>query len=96
MEPILTGVFIVALYKATELVWGKAFDADEAAKLVLTVARDETVDAGVRSYAAQALGQLGRADEAAELLLALARHAQVDDLVRYESYWSLKRLVAGG
>ena len=27
MDPILTGVFVVALYKATELLWEKGFDA---------------------------------------------------------------------
>lgn len=61
--------------------------------MLLALARDEEVHAGVRSDAASALGQLGRAEEAVEILLALARDEKVGDWVRRDAYESLKRLV---
>ncbi len=42
-----------------------------AAEVLLALARDRAVAAGVRVGAAAALGELGQAEEAAELLLAL-------------------------
>jgi len=65
---------------------------DYAVNGLLALARDAQVVAGVRSTAAQALGQLGRAEEAAEILLALARDAQVADLVRSAAAQALGQL----
>ncbi len=47
---------------------GRLGRAEEAAEILLALARDERVEAGVRRDAAEALGRLGRAEEAAEIL----------------------------
>ncbi len=55
---------------------------------VLALARDERVDAGVRTEAAEALGKLGQADN----LLALARDERVHAKVRREAAVALSEL----
>ena len=62
---------------------------------LLSLARDEkALYGGVRSDAARALGQLGRADEKVlDGLLSLARDEKLGDMVRYDAYESLRRLV---
>lgn len=84
MSAILTGIFIVALYKTTELVWEKVFDA--AWEPV-----DETLKARSKRWA-------GR-DKASQREVAFAKAAQaardpdVDALVRSAAYDSLKKLL---
>ena len=62
-------------------------------KGLLALAGDEKVDAGVRSAAAGALGQLGRADEAVlKGLLALAGDEKVATYVRSDAAQALGQL----
>jgi len=61
---------------------GRLVGDEHAAAGLLTLARDQAVEDGVRAWAVVALGELGRAEEAAEILLTLARDQAVEDGVR--------------
>jgi thioredoxin-like negative regulator of GroEL len=65
---------------------------DDAARILLALARDERVDALVRRKAAEALSQLGRVDDAAPILLAVARDERVDARERHEAARALSQL----
>jgi HEAT repeat protein len=75
---------------------GQLGQVDKAGRLLLTLAGDEKVDAGVRHDAVQALVQLGQTDESVlKVLLTLVEDEKVDVIDRYFSYEALNKLLGG-
>ena len=67
-------------------------DEDEPVSILLALAHDATIDAGVRMLAAMSLGRLGRVEKAVSILLALARDTVMSAEVRVEAACMLGQL----
>jgi len=90
---------LLEIARSEGLAWRDACEAlgwlggdRRAGEGLLTLARDEKVDADVRRNAAHALGQLSRADDAIPILLALARDKKVDMWVQSDVALALGEL----